>query len=480
MIQKASRENNKMPRINLKEHFFLVLMLVFGIWALVYGLVFEPDPNQDYFRAPAEYVANAETLKGGFFSTILLVTGIALIASAVLVYWFHENTIASLVILILAALAIRFVLAFGHFGTGDVSLYYVWLDYIKQGSNIYRDVEVYAWPPPLIFLVAGLGALGRLTGLPLYGLVTVLPSAADAMIAIYVVKFARKEGFSSLAQLGAAALYLFNPASVVVSGMHIQFGSLFLAPVVAAAYAFIYQDDQNHVRSGLWLGTGLALMVVPVLFIPAFLTKVQTWRKRLIFLVASGLPLLVVSLPYLIQYPINYVNSFLEYRSEYSLWGSSFLLSEFANNIWMGPGGGFHGYARAYGTYVMLLLLVILAFTVFPRMKLTHALTLSMIVFYLNVTGFAIQYIIYMLPLVAIELDRPSRHWYAILGGIFAFEIYLGGYLTPGINAMLPVWPNPTRLLSLPIWAWAVGEFVQRIYSAIRIDHKPTVLVEAG
>lgn len=373
--------------------------------------------------------------------------------------------------LILVGLTIRLAFAFGFFGSGDVRTYYQWIDHLREGGNIYRTFEMYHWPPLPIFMIGGMGWVARQTGLPLYGLAALPPTFADICIGILIYAAAERENLPTHKRIALSALYLLNPISILVSSMHIQFGSVYMLPVLLAGYALIYQ--KKYKWAALWLGVGLSVTLIPVLFIPAFLAHLRSWRRRAVFLVLAGILPLVLTLPYLIDNFWLVVNGFLNYKSEYGIWGSSYLLHEFTTRVWVGPGEGFRGYARAYGSYGLLLLLILLGFTAFRRMALSNALSFTMLVFYLNPTGFANQYAILLLPLLVMEFRSRAAMWYTALGSAFVLTVYTGRYFYPWLMDLLPNWPNPTRLFSLPIWAWCVWEVGRRLITARRFRSAP-------
>jgi hypothetical protein len=450
------------------------VMLVVGVIFLIYSPLYQRDPTHDDFGAPPAIVAaNPE----GHVSTVMLITGISLLAGAGVLLALNKQDWRAVTVLLVVALVIRLAFAFGFFGSADVNTYYNWPDYLR-GGNIYRTFEVYHWPPPLIFVITGLDWLARLTGIPLYGLAALPPILADLATGVLIYRFAADEGLPDQRRVAVSALYLLNPVSILVSAMHIQFGSVYVLPVLLAAYLLVYLDSPHW--SAFWLGVGLATMLIPMLFIPAFLAQLPSWRKRLVFLVLCGLPLLVVSAPYLVQNPWLVTSGYLGYRSEYGIWGSSYLLSEFTNNVWGGPGEGFRGYARAYGSYGLLLTYIVLGFTAFRRMKLINALALTMLIFYLNPTGFATQYVILLLPFVVLEFEQRTGLWYTILGSLFAVTVYTGVYFYPWLNQILPTWPNPTRLFSLPVWAWCVWEVGRRLWGYLRALQWPLARSATG
>lgn len=449
-------------RLGLTAKPLFWIMLAAGVFCLLYATRLSPVPDilSNRLSSPPLH----ETVR---LPALLVIIGSSLVAGAIAIALFNRNGPLSLAVLMVVALIIRLAFAFGFYGTGDVTSYYRWTTFLQEGGNIYRCFELYHWPPLPIFMVGGLGRISAATGLPLYGLVALPMTLADLVIGYLIYLIASEEGLPTRRRVGYAALYLLNPAAVLVSGYHPQYGSVYMFPVLLACYALVYK--KRYKLSALALGGGMAVVLTPLLFIPAFLAGLDNWRKRFVFVVLCGTPLLVLTLPYLIDNFWMVIGGFTGYSSEYGSWGSSYLLRWFTENVWAGPGEGFRGYAITYGSYGLLLALAFFGFAVFPRMQLKHALTFTMLVFYLNPTGFANQYIILLLPFLILEFENRTAIWYTILASVFGIVVYIGGYvLPPAVLDLFPVWPRPGMILSMPIWAFCVWEFVRRLLPHIR------------
>lgn len=454
------KRNNS--RFSLTMTPLIWIMLLVGVIFLIYTPLYKTLPGQDDFRGP-EYLF--EEQPESRVAIVMFVTGASLFVGAWVLALYGVLDRASLVVLLVVALLIRLAFAFGFFGSADVGTYYRWGDYLREGGNIYRIFEVYHWPPIPIFLMAGLGRVADWTGIPLYGLGALPFILADLATGLLIYVAAGEESIPHRRRLGLSALYLLNPISIAVSSLHFQFGSLLMLPVLLASFVLVYR--RKYKWAGLWMGIGLSISLIPVLFIPAFLGHLKNWRRRFAFTTLAGIPPLVITMPYLIDDFWAVVRGFLSYSSEFSIWGTSYLLSEFVRHVWEGPREGFRGYAIHYGSYGMLLILIIFAFSVFRRMKLAGALSLTMIIFYLNPTGFANQYVIMLLPLLVMEFESQAAKWYTVLGTAFVLTVYYGLFI-PWVMDLLPTWPNATRLFSLPIWAWCLWELGRRLALAIR------------
>jgi hypothetical protein len=441
------------------------LMLAAGILCLLYSLRVEPvvedilDISQ--FEAFQGHVAP--------LPAILIITGAVLVIGAGTLALLRDRGWPGLFVLLLAGLIIRFTFAFGFFGTADMKYYAHWARVIERDGvwmNFYSR-QLSNWGPLPILTMALWDWVANRTGIPFYGLAATLPILSDLGIGAMIYVIAGEEGLPTGKRWAASALYLLNPISILVSGMHPQFGAVYILPVIVAFYLLVYRN--RYMWAGIVLGMGISVVIFPVLFLPAFLAHLDSWRKRAIFLVMIGIPPGVVFAPYLItDFPSVYQMVF-KYGSEFGTWGSSFLLRLLAEKIWAELGKSLIGYVRAYGNYGLLLMLVVLGFTAFRRMKLSGALILTVIIFYLNPIGFTTPYIILLVPFLILEFETKTKYWYLALGSLYAVTGYLSQYYYPRfILDLLPSWPRPTYLLSLPIWAMCVWELGRRLLPYLR------------
>jgi hypothetical protein len=441
-------------------------MLIVGAFCLLYSFCVEPVsitlPPNALFEPYQGFVAR---LPG-----VLIVTGVALVVGAGVLAFLPASGWAGLAVLLLIGLVIRLAFAFGFFGTADMRFYLKWARYIgQQGlwNNLYTHIARIAWGPLPVFMMGFFGWVADLTGIPLYGLVALPPILSDLGIGFMVYLIAEREHLSPQKKLAASALYLLSPISILVSAYHPQFGAVYILPAIIAYYLFAYRDRYRW--AGLILGFGISMVIFPVLFIPAFLAKLGTWRKRIVFLIMAGIMPALFFAPYLLTDFTSVYQKVFRYNSEFGTWGSSFLLRLFVDHVWAGPGEGFVGYALAYGGHGLLLVLAIVGLVIFPHMKLHNALTLTVLISYMNPTGYSNQYIILLLPFVVLEFENKTAIWYTVLGSVYGLTAYMGNYYYPEfILNLYPVWPRPSYLLSLPVWAFCGWELCRRLWPYLR------------
>lgn len=465
-MQAALKKHMENARHAVREVSPLVwLMLVVGVLCLLYSLRVEPVVEE------VPDIRRLDAFQGHIapLPAILIITGAVLVIGAGALVLLRDRGWPGLLVLLLAGLIIRLTFAFGFFGTADMKYYTHWARVIERHGvwmNFYSR-QLSNWGPLPILTMALWDWVANRTGIPFYGLAATLPILSDLGIGAMIYVIAGEEGLPTSKRWAASALYLLNPIPILVSGMHPQFGAVYILPVVVAFYLLVYRS--RYMWAGIALGLGISVVIFPVLFLPAFLAHLDSWRKRGIFLVMAGIPPGVVFAPYLItDFPAVYQMVF-GYGSEFGTWGSSFLLSLFAEKIWAGPGRDLIGYVRAYGNYGLLLMLVVLGFTAFRRMKLIGALILTVIVFYLNPIGFTNPYVILLLPFLILEFETKTKYWYLVLGSLHAVTGYLSQYYYPQfVLDLLPSWPRPTHLLSLPIWAMCVWELGRRLLPYLR------------
>jgi hypothetical protein len=105
-------------------------------------------------------------------------------------------------------------------------------------------------------------------------------------------------------------LFAFNPISIMssaVAGLTDPLPTLFM---VVSLFYFIRPSKSmiEKEASALFLGLAVAAKLFPAVLIPVFLLKLKKARERIVFVILSVLPIVLVSLPFLIWDYSSYVN----------------------------------------------------------------------------------------------------------------------------------------------------------------------------
>jgi len=231
--------------------------------------------------------------------------------------------------LIFSGLAVRLLVApfFGH--AWDV---YIW---VKSGQltaldkiNIYmvKDLTEYPWgfyayPPLWLYWLSAAALIDTLffNSLNIHVLLVKLPVIiADLLVAVLLLKIAKQLGYDNRTALYMSLLWFLNPVVMYISSVWGMFDSL---AVLTTLLAFLYllRDKPTHV--GFFLGLGFAFKIYPALLtVPAVIYYLRE-RKLGVGYVTKKLVIpfvlvpLIVSLPYLMVSPVNFIGKMLYHIS---------------------------------------------------------------------------------------------------------------------------------------------------------------------
>lgn len=186
-------------------------------------------------------------------------------------------------------------------------------DLFAQGINPYRlcyesgIFDMFPYPSIFLYLMLigreVLQAFGQRLFLVFFkSLLTISNVVAGYFIYKMVVAL---RGDLNLAKK-ATCLFIFNPLLVFVTSVQGEFDPLVILFTVLATYFFVVKKER--VLSALCLGVGFSLKLYPLLLLPFFLVYVENLKKRIIFTLLVGLPMLLASVPFLILDCQAYIN----------------------------------------------------------------------------------------------------------------------------------------------------------------------------
>ncbi|WP_369138221.1 glycosyltransferase 87 family protein [Modestobacter versicolor] len=235
----------------------------------------------------------------------------------------------SLLDALLVALAFRvalFVIA------KDVAPYDLLNDFRIAGENVlaHQDPTLNSRPrgwsylPTYAFLLAGMVAFEEWTGLPWLSVARVLPICFDLGVVVLVWTLGGRE------KGGLRAFqYACTPIAFFVSAVHGQMEPLCLLFALAAFLAARPGTGRRALAAGALLGLAVSVKTWPLLFLPALLIGLPTWRARgqlLLGGLAVGLTLLL-TMPLTVGTPFRslpeIVSTIVGYNSAGGTWGWS-------------------------------------------------------------------------------------------------------------------------------------------------------------
>lgn len=261
-------------------------------------------------------------------------------------------------VMLLAGFFIRLIFITNQGFQTDISTYVAWaLTLTSHGfSSFFGTVGFADYPPGYFYILAVVGEVWRAlfaahdSGYAVLRMLVKLP-AVFADVAVAVLLYALVRRFAGVKwALGAAALYIFNPATIYISASWGQVDSIAGGLALLALYLLVKDDRPTTARIvGAWLAFAYSLLIkpqaailLPLLIAFAFVDAAQRReriRATVIGIVAGLLLALVVVEPFhpsnpfaafawLLQqyaygsnvYPYNSVNAFNLWAFRGSLW----------------------------------------------------------------------------------------------------------------------------------------------------------------
>jgi hypothetical protein len=223
--------------------------------------------------------------------------------------------------------------------------------------------------------------------------------------------------------LRAFVVYAWLPAAILVSSYHGNTDCLYAALVLLAAIAF---DREHFFLSGLLWSASLNVKLLPLILVPLVFLGVP--NRRAFQRLASGFALgMAPFLPLALTAGKAMYQNMMVYNSLPENWGLMALLNlgiasptlrwicEPLREWWM-----------AAGRYVILLAVlgVALLSKYRRRMLMTEQAALGAALFLVLAPGFAVQYVVFVAPLLCV-VDFPEGVWWGWTSGVFIGAVYV-------------------------------------------------------
>ena len=221
--------------------------------------------------------------------------------------------------------------------------------------------------------------------------------------------------------------------------------------------------QQRSLAAGIALGAALEVKLVPVLLVLPFALAVwrpATPQPALRFAAGLGLALLPLA-PFVLVQPMDFYQATLGYGSQFNRWGVMALIHATSMNPDFTQSAQAWGRTwLAMGRYVLLGSVVLVSIVGYWRRTFSPP-QLGALVFALFLTvapGFAIQYLIYLLPMLLVADPRRGLH-YSWLAGAFAATVYFvtwrGSF--PAYSHFSGGFAHPAPMVGILAWAVVVA-----------------------
>jgi 4-amino-4-deoxy-L-arabinose transferase-like glycosyltransferase len=308
----------------------------------------------------------------------------------------------------------------------DMVSYRIQAATVFDHQNVYAVTERYPYPPVWIWIVAGLRGLATLIQVPFDALVRAPATLGDLGIGVVLYGYARDRIGAGWRALTPSALYLLNPAVLLISAAHGQFDSLVILFVLLAFYLRGRQQNGRWLSAGLALGIAIALKGFPILLLP-YLVMTTPAGKRMRTAGMALLPLGVSVLIYVgvFGFTPSMVTHVLGYRSTVAFgWSIQAAASGLPAAVLPRLGDASHAFIIVFGAVVPLLLF---------RSRPAAAITLLFATFYASTWSMSVQYLLWIVPFLSLALPVGAVVYSAVaLAAEVAFYFDLDPEIIPG------------------------------------------------
>jgi hypothetical protein len=331
--------------------------------------------------------------------------------------------------------------------------------------------------PPLMGLLAQLlYVIAAKTGMRFDVLFKTPQLMADAAAAALIYWAWRRR--SPLYAGAAAALFCWNPASLLVSAYHGNTDPLCAALALAAV---VLADAKRPLLAGLVLGAGINVKLIPTLLIPVLYSSVGDWKKTARF--TAGLSVGVLPfVPIALWHWKGFFAHCLNYASFPGVWGITGVLRilkenpnlrEILNHLHL------RTFWEAKGALIVLLAPFALAGVNLMRGRRWSARELgagAFSLFLVLTPGFGVQYIVYPVALLFVaNLGRAVA--FSTMAGLYALALYYGLWTrTQPFYSSFYV-PHPPSAMLLGYFAWLV--LIRSVIDLLRARKQPPLLTRS-
>jgi hypothetical protein len=242
----------------------------------------------------------------------------------------------------LAAAAVKLYLAAKSAGSNDVATYAVFANAIRKvgpvsiyglkafdglhGHRLYNHPPLIGWMLLLLSHISDWGVSFRF-------LIRVPATVADVITALLVFELVRIRRPIVEAAV-AGVLVGGSPALLVVSGFHGNTDPVFVMFAIMSLWLLV--TDRSAILAGLSIAAAISIKIIPIVSIPVlFLIAWRAGRRRTIeFSAAFGAAMAVLWVPVALTHWHEYATNVLGYKGLHGKWG----IVEFAsNNLHLSP-----------------------------------------------------------------------------------------------------------------------------------------------
>jgi hypothetical protein len=345
--------------------------------------------------------------------------------------------------LIWAAMGIAFVfkllLAAYTLGTNDLFYWKMFLNVSREygGIVLYQKLSWWNHPPMMVHVINLIGFIESIFKINFNFLFRFLPVVADIGTFLVVYKILKVNDKLYLPKLLLLAL---APASIMISGFHGNTDPIMIFFVILSVYLLdiseielfnllpskihkflLAYEINNYHLAGVAMGLAINVKIVPIILAPSIFFYLKNNKHRVEYLVSAVSIVVLTSLPYIFQDPIQVFKSTFGYSSFYGNWGlGRVFLFYFPYEHWVNNFFSNNGKFVVFG----LIILVSLWMNLFgKKINIFYQVGLIFYLFMVLTPGFSVQYLAWLTPWVVVLGWELVTILY-LTAGIFLFLVY--------------------------------------------------------
>jgi len=272
-------------------------------------------------------------------------------------------------VLSLVGIIARLILSYYYPGNFDLESYRVVVDILRHYGNVYTETARYNYSPIWSWMLLSFDAIARSFGISFEFVIHSFLTLVDIGIAILLIRISGK--------YWVGALYLINPITILLTGVHGQFDNLAALPLLGAVLLNSRKPGNGW---AIWLLGTISILIkqITVFAVLALFIHCFKLRKSILLFILSGLIFLASFISYLPDGQEGIVSHVLLYSSVIRPYGLPDILP-------------------AWPTALFALMMLIVTFAS-RSIPLLESLVLSFVSFLVFAPGMSEQY--FILPII--------------------------------------------------------------------------------
>lgn len=324
-----------------------------------------------------------------------------------------------LLVLALAGVVARAIVIGISFGSNDMRTWDYFARFIDQYGlwEAYRRIPMFNHPPLMGLMAVALKNISEWSEIPFRVCWKVPPLVGD-LFAMWLL-WRHFAGRGALWAAAAVAMFSVNPVSIAVTAFHGNTDSLV---GLFALYAAILHGRRQFVGAGFALAAAVNVKVIALIYVPGYLLLCAGPLLGLRFALGLALGSMPIALA-LLKVPAAFAANVFAYNSQLYPWG----VNAVAMYSYSGSRAVYSLLTVEYRAAGKLIILVLtLALACVAQIRRWTALRLgaaTMALFLFLAPGFGVQYLVWLVPLLAACSLRYSAFWGG-LAGTFLLSTY--------------------------------------------------------